>query len=210
MRKVDPAKHEAKRRHILDAAASCFAKKGFEGTTTADICEKARISSGSLFHYFASKQAIFAAIFEADGRETAARMAEASSSEDPWGEVLAFVDSMVAQAADPEYAGLALAVIEHAKRDEGFGALLMRNQRELHGGLTELLDRAAKRGQIDGSVAPATAATWIINLTDSMFVWTFDPDFALQEQGATLRLILTRFLRAAEDDPSDRMNGRRA
>lgn len=34
------------------------------------------------------------------------------------------------------------------------------------------------------------------NLTDSMFMWTFDPDSLLQEQGTTLRLTIVRCLRA--------------
>jgi AcrR family transcriptional regulator len=66
MRTVDPAKHAAKRASIVDAAAGCFAEKGFERTTTADICRAAGISSGSLFHYFPTKRAVFTAIFTDD------------------------------------------------------------------------------------------------------------------------------------------------
>ena len=74
MRTVDPAKHAAKRASIVDAAAGCFAEKGFERTTTADICQAAGISSGSLFHYFPTKRTIFTAIFTDDAVETAGRL----------------------------------------------------------------------------------------------------------------------------------------
>src|SRR5205809_981427 len=64
MRKTDPAKHRARRRHIVHTAAQLFATKGFERTTTAEICKAAGMSSGNLFHYFPNKRAIFHAIFD--------------------------------------------------------------------------------------------------------------------------------------------------
>ena len=44
MRKVDPIKQQERRRHILNAAAHCFAEHGFHGTSTAQICERAGMS----------------------------------------------------------------------------------------------------------------------------------------------------------------------
>lgn len=154
------------------------------------------MSSGNLFHYFPSKRAIFIAIFEEDGRDAAAHLAEVADSDDPWGEVLGVVAMMVAQAADPEYVGLAHAIFEQANRDEDFAALVARNDREMREGLAGLLDRAASKGQIEGIVDSATAATWVVALMDAMFIRAGDPDFSPAEQAPTLRLILTRFLNA--------------
>ena len=64
MRMIDLARHEARRRHILAAAPVGVATKGFQDTRTADTCAAAGMSSGNLFHYFPSKQAIRTAIFE--------------------------------------------------------------------------------------------------------------------------------------------------
>ncbi len=55
MRKLDPVKHEEKRREILAAAGRCFARDGFRGASISQICAEAGISSGHLYHYFASK-----------------------------------------------------------------------------------------------------------------------------------------------------------
>ncbi|GAB3351661.1 TetR/AcrR family transcriptional regulator [Amycolatopsis echigonensis] len=79
----------AKRRVILDAAAGCFARDGFEKTSTADICRAAGISSGSLFHYFPSKRAVFVGIFEADNADNEELLATAVEMADPWVGVLA-------------------------------------------------------------------------------------------------------------------------
>jgi AcrR family transcriptional regulator len=49
---------EATRQSILAAARKLFASDGFEATTTRDISREANIAAGTLFNYFASKEAI--------------------------------------------------------------------------------------------------------------------------------------------------------
>jgi AcrR family transcriptional regulator len=48
----------ATRQRILDAAIQAFRKRGFESTTTRDIATAAGIATGTLFNYFATKEAI--------------------------------------------------------------------------------------------------------------------------------------------------------
>ena len=48
----------ATRRRILDAAIQAFRARGFRSTTTRDIAEAAGIGTGTLFNYFATKEAI--------------------------------------------------------------------------------------------------------------------------------------------------------
>jgi AcrR family transcriptional regulator len=52
----------ATRQRILEAAGQRFAAKGFEASTTRDIADAAGIASGTLFNYFATKEAILAAL----------------------------------------------------------------------------------------------------------------------------------------------------
>jgi AcrR family transcriptional regulator len=47
---------------ILDAAAECFARDGYEGTGVAQICEAAGVSKGAFYHHFPSKQSLFLAL----------------------------------------------------------------------------------------------------------------------------------------------------
>ena len=47
---------------IITAAASLFAKNGFNGTTTREIAKTAGISEALLFKYFPTKRALYAAI----------------------------------------------------------------------------------------------------------------------------------------------------
>ncbi|MBB6464836.1 AcrR family transcriptional regulator [Aminobacter lissarensis] len=202
MRTVDPAKHEARRRHILAAAAECFATKGFPSTRTADICAAAGMSSGNLFHYFPSKQAIFTAIFEQDGRDNAALLEQAAKAHDALEALLGFADFMVAQTEYPHLAGLMLEVIANAKRDAEFAALLDRNDRENRDGVTMLLKRAAEAGQIDPTLDPVAAANWILVLIEGAFVRaSADAGFQPSKDKASLRRIITRFLAPGADAP---------
>ncbi|WP_158879545.1 TetR/AcrR family transcriptional regulator [Amycolatopsis anabasis] len=195
MRTVDPVRHEARRRHIVEAAAVCFARKGFEKTTTAEIRTAAGISTGSLFHYFPSKRAIFRAVFELDGEETARKIAEAGNAADPWAAILDLVDFLTAPLADPAVAGLAVEAVAQAGRDPEFAALITRNDHALREGLAGLLRRAAAQHRIDQDLDPATAATWIVTLVDALYSRaSMDPDFTLSGQLPILRLVLTRFL----------------
>ena len=56
MPKVSQEYSEARRRQIIDAAYQCFARKGFHQTTMRDIYAEAKLSAGSVYHYFDSKE----------------------------------------------------------------------------------------------------------------------------------------------------------
>ena len=54
----------ATRARVLDAAERLFAEQGYEATSTDEILEASGISRGALYHHFATKQAVFEAVFE--------------------------------------------------------------------------------------------------------------------------------------------------
>ncbi len=51
------------RTRILDAALACFLEAGYEQTTVARIRERSGVSNGTLFHRFATKEAIADALY---------------------------------------------------------------------------------------------------------------------------------------------------
>lgn len=52
-------KGKERRKQLLTVALDEFITKGFYGTSTREICRKAGISSGLLFHYFPDKESIY-------------------------------------------------------------------------------------------------------------------------------------------------------
>lgn len=59
---------EERRSDILSAAKKVFARKGYHATTIADIAKAAKLSYGSIYWYFDSKDALFHALMEAEGQ----------------------------------------------------------------------------------------------------------------------------------------------
>ncbi len=56
-------RRETTRGAIVSAATQLFAERGFDQTSIADILDLAGISRGALYHHFAAKEDVFAAVF---------------------------------------------------------------------------------------------------------------------------------------------------
>ena len=54
----------ATRQRLLDAAMQLFWRKGYNSTSVADVLEKAGANSGSLYHFFPTKQALLVAVLD--------------------------------------------------------------------------------------------------------------------------------------------------
>ncbi len=73
---AEPAARPRRRRpEIIAAAARVFAERGYHGTTTTDIAEALGIRQGSLYYYFATREAALEAVCE-QGAAMFARVAE--------------------------------------------------------------------------------------------------------------------------------------
>lgn len=62
---------------ILDAGAQVFVRRGYDGTTTARIAERAGVSVGSLYQYFPNKDAVLLALAERHVGESHATLGRA-------------------------------------------------------------------------------------------------------------------------------------
>ena len=63
------------RREILDAALELFAENGFYGTSLRDIARAVGVRESALYHHFASKEALFAAVASESTNEIRLRLA---------------------------------------------------------------------------------------------------------------------------------------
>jgi len=65
---------ERKRERLLAAARQLFAERGYKATTTAQVAHTAGVAEGTVFHHFASKQALLEAVASDYGRGLAEHM----------------------------------------------------------------------------------------------------------------------------------------
>src|ERR1700733_6748120 len=60
-------KGDRTRQALLRAAVIRFAREGFRGTSVADVCRDAGLSTTASYPYFANKEALFLAAVDEDG-----------------------------------------------------------------------------------------------------------------------------------------------
>lgn len=138
MRKIDPARQQERRRQILAAAAECFAENGFHATSTAQICARAAMSPGNLFHYYASKAEIIEALIASD-TDTLRERREADDAGDARAALTGWVDANLAQYRDPGFVRLGMEILAEAVRNPRVHALVMANESERKASLAALL-----------------------------------------------------------------------
>jgi AcrR family transcriptional regulator len=202
MRTVDPERHRQRRMEIVGAALDLFATKGLARTTTADIARAAGVSTGALFHYFPSKRAVFLALFEADRAEWDEAFAAARDAEDPWAALMDVVDRLAAEAAHPVVAGLIVEILAQAHRDPEVAGLVADGDRRMVRGIADLVDRLRAAGLADPGMPSATAARWVLTLTDGFHARGYpEPDRDRAAELRTAKRLIARALR--HPDPSD-------
>ncbi|MHB0971124.1 MAG: TetR/AcrR family transcriptional regulator [Thermoanaerobaculia bacterium] len=57
-------KSERSRRQILDAALDLYSHQGYRGTSVRDIAERAKLSTGNVYHHFPDKETIFRTLLD--------------------------------------------------------------------------------------------------------------------------------------------------
>jgi AcrR family transcriptional regulator len=164
-RTVNPEMHARRRAAIVAAAAVEFARNGIDGTSTAAICKRAGIGSGTLFHYFATKQEIVRAVFADDIPQVEQLCARALAEPDPDRGLDLMIDHLLDELVDPLAPGLASAATIQANRDPDFAAVLLAIDDMVRRTLTTLLRRLGKGRSLP--LPAASAARWIQGLVDA-------------------------------------------
>jgi AcrR family transcriptional regulator len=101
-----------RRQQILEAATELFAKQGFEGTTTRQIAEKAKVNEAIIFRHFPSKEELYWEVIKhkCDMENGIARMRQLLGVERSQQEIFAAIaeDFLRRREADPGLSRLLL------------------------------------------------------------------------------------------------------
>jgi TetR/AcrR family transcriptional regulator, transcriptional repressor of aconitase len=151
MPRVDDEYLASRRRQIMDAAITCFARDGFHRTTMQDIVTETGLSAGAIYRYFPAKEDIVAAIAAEHHAREAEVLADATAATDA-GDVLRDLAHVslgrLADAAEQRWRRVTIQLWGEALRDE-------RVLRIVRSGLDEpieIIARLLERGQHNGSV----------------------------------------------------------
>ena len=162
-----------KRRVILRAAITVFARHGYHTSRVADVAREAGVAYGLVYHYFQSKEDLLETIF----RRTWSRMLEAvqqvEQEEATAREQLASVARIVLGAwqADPD---LVRVLVREIARSPQLGNEVDEVEHAF-AALERIVARGQQRGELRTDVDPRLAA-WILYgaLEEILTGWVFD------------------------------------
>jgi AcrR family transcriptional regulator len=90
-RRTQEQRRSQTRRALVTAARRLFAEQGFANTGTSDIVAAAGVTRGALYHHFADKQALFAAVVEEEHLLMAMAINAAGESDEDPGPIRALI-----------------------------------------------------------------------------------------------------------------------
>ena len=91
VRKTQEERRTQTRRALISAARRLFAEKGYAGTGTPEIVAAAGVTRGALYHHFADKEALFAAVVEEEHLLMAMTINAAGESDEEPGPIRALI-----------------------------------------------------------------------------------------------------------------------
>lgn len=147
-------KGEISRQRLLDAAAECFRREGFNGASVGRIAQEAGMSPGHIYHFFTNKEAIVEAIAEREEHNLTELLQGVVQRQD--GESLGDIlihqsDTMVRRSMDARHTSLTLELAAEATRNAAVRETLQRSDREIALRFFQQVKRLEKPVPLDDS-----------------------------------------------------------
>jgi AcrR family transcriptional regulator len=180
------------REALITAARPLFAVHGFADAALETIVRAAGVTRGALYHHFADKTELFAAVFEQVEGEVAARMGEAiavTNQTDPVEVMRLGADFWLDACSDPEVQRIALV---DAPAVLGWTRWTEIGNRYNFGMVRALLTNAVETGRIPPQPIEATALTVLGAMREvTLYVARAeDHDQARQDAGAVMNRLI--------------------
>jgi AcrR family transcriptional regulator len=162
MPKLSRTKLDQRRGHILAAAARCFDRAGFHRTTIAEIRREAGVSTGAIYTYFPTKEAIVRALLEDAQRARRSQLQGTSALQarvlQDWAEAVFTPEGRHVARVDVQLWAEAL-------RDPAIGKLARGAVRGANDAVAEVLARApGMPRELDARAAAALLASVVLGL----------------------------------------------
>lgn len=173
-RRTQSERSATTRAALVAAARRLFAARGYAAVGTPEISQAAGVTRGAMYHQFADKAALFAAVAEAVEADVTLRLADAvvaSGAQDPKAALHAAIDAWLDACEEPEVRQVILLDAPVVLGWEG-----VRDLAQQYGlGLTEqLLQAAVDAGQLPALPTRAVAHVLLGALQESALVVTAD------------------------------------
>ena len=193
MPKVTEAHLEARRQQILDAAAECFARKGFHRSTMHEICQMAELSPGAVYRYFRSKDEIIEAM-EEQGRQHSAAVIDAITSEriETLDVLEGLVDVFFSKLEDVRDCAVHIELWAEALSNPRIKEMVVRIDDSIRDAFSQrIVARAQQRGEINPELDADTVARVLMAFWDGLVLQkTLDPQVDIRKYVAVMKAMI--------------------
>lgn len=157
---------EDKRRLLLDAAVSVFARKGFHASRVGDIAEEAGVAHGLLYHYFDSKDQLLEAVFHENWSVLVSRLASVEETDEPAAEQLRHVAAIVLRTW-LHLPDVVRVVVHEFGRSPELAARIGELEQPIDV-IERVIERGIARGEFRPDLDPRVAATVVYGSIDEL------------------------------------------
>ena len=164
-----------KRRMILDAAVTVFARQGFHHCRVSDVADEAGVAYGLVYHYFDSKEEILNTLFLERWQVMLDAIAEIDSRDADVREKLHAVAAFIIESYrhDPDL--MKVIIVEVTRAANSFGALHLTKIREAYEGIAKIVESARGEGSFKSDIPSEFAAMCFYGAIEQLLTgWIFE------------------------------------
>jgi TetR/AcrR family transcriptional regulator, fatty acid metabolism regulator protein len=165
-----------KRRVILDAAVTVFARQGFHSCRVSDVADEAGVAYGLVYHYFESKEEILNELFLERWQIMLEAIAEIDRREElPAREKLHLVAGFIIDSYRHEPDLMKVIIVEVTRAANSFGRLHLEKIREAYEGIAAIVESARQDGSFKPDISSEFAAMCFYGAIEQLLsAWIFD------------------------------------
>ncbi len=190
-------RRERQLERILAAAKACFVRSGFQGASMQEICAEAGMSPGALYRYFASKEAIIAAICEADRREDAALFEGVVAKADVIEGLVFGAMTHIRHVHETDAAPMFALICAESVRNGAVQSTCRDHIGQVEAMIRDYLDRAVQSGEIDPPVELDVVVPVLMSIVHGMALNDLTKRVPLEKLETLFRATLVGMLRPA-------------
>jgi TetR/AcrR family transcriptional regulator, fatty acid metabolism regulator protein len=177
---AEPSAASDKRRQILDAAVSVFARQGFHACRVSDIADEAGVAYGLVYHYFASKDEILDTIFLERWGLMIELIEEVDSRPLPVREKLGEIASFIIESYRHDPDVMKVIIVEVTRAANSFGQTHLGQIRKAYDLIADIVAKAQAEGTFKPEIEARFAAMAFYGAIEQLLTgWIF----GLRDQG---------------------------
>jgi len=186
---------QSTREKLLNAAALCFAEKGYSACSVSDVAKQAGVAQGTMYVHFKNKEDLFKAMIEEEHAQGAEKAKQAVNKTPYLNGIVGVMTDCIRDVGFPVDHRLWTEILAVAARNSSVRQTFIASDKAMRKVFVELLQKAAEAGEIDDSLDLNAVSVWLYALVDGLIARTADdPAFDFEKHLTVFETLVHRAL----------------